>query len=82
MKLAVLVTSLFFAMAAQAADVERNNINNQQFSRRPYAQVPAPKAETFEGDVVSKEEQAVEEKRKTLHLHQLGRRPYAEKNTD
>lgn len=81
MKLVVLV-SLFFAMAAQAADVERNNINNQQLSKRPYAQAPAQKAETFEGDVVSKEELVVEEKRKTLHLHQLGRRPYAEKNTD
>ena len=80
MKLALV--SLFFAMTAQAADVERNNINNQQFSRRPFAQAPAPKAESFEGDVVSKEEQVVEEKRKTLHLHQLGRRPYAEKNTD
>ena len=79
MKTLVLV-SLFFAMTAQAADVERNNV--QHLSKRPYAQVPAQKAETFEGDVVSKEEQVVEEKRKTLHLHQLGRRPYAEKNTD
>ena len=78
----LILVSLFFAMTAHAADVERNNISNQQFSRRPYAQVPAQKAETFEGDVVSKEEQAIEEKRKTLHLHQLGRRPYAEKNTD
>ena len=78
----LVLVSLFFAMAAHAADVERNNINNQQFSRRPYAQVPTQKAETFEGDVDSKEEQVVEEKRKTLHLHQLGRRPYAEKNTD
>lgn len=82
MKALVLLATFFFSMAAQAADVERNNINNQQFSRRPYAQTPAPKAELFEGDVVSKEELIVEEKRKTLHLHQLGRRPYVEKNTD
>lgn len=80
MKTLLLVT-FFFGMAVHAADVEKNNINNQQFSRRPYAQAPAPKAETFEGDVVSKEEVA-EEKHKTLRLHQLGRRPYAEKNTD
>lgn len=82
MKTLVLLVTLFFGMVAQAADAERNNINNQQFSKRPYAQVPAPKAETFEGDVVSKEEEAAEEKHKTLRLHQLGRRPYAEKNTD
>lgn len=85
MKTLVLLVTLFFGMAAQAAqaaDAERNNINNQQFSKRPYAQVPAPKAETFEGDVVNKEEEAAEEKHKTLRLHQLGRRPYAEKNTD
>lgn len=80
MKTLVLLVTLFFGMAAQAADDELKN--NQQVSRRPYAQVPAPKAETFEGDVVSKEEEVVEEKHKTLRLHQLGRRPYAEKNTD
>lgn len=80
MKTLVLLVTLFFGMAAHAADAEIKN--NQQVSRRPYAQVPAPKAETFEGDVVNKEEQAAEEKHKTLRLHQLGRRPYAEKNTD
>jgi hypothetical protein len=80
MKTLVLLVTLFFGMTAQAADAEIKN--NQQVSRRPYAQVPAPKAETFEGDVVSKEEEATEEKHKTLRLHQLGRRPYAEKNTD
>ena len=80
MKALVLLATFFFSMAAQAADVERNNV--QHLSKRPYTQTPAPKAETFEGDVVSKEDQVVEEKRKTLHLHQLGRRPYVEKNTD
>lgn len=80
MKTLVLFVTLFFGMAAQAADDELKN--NQQVSRRPYAQAPAPKAETFEGDVVSKEEQATEEKHKTLRLHHLGRRPYAEKNSD
>jgi hypothetical protein len=82
MKALILLVTFFFGMAAQAADVEQNNISNQQFSRRPYAKTTAPKAETFEGDVVSKEEQATEEKHKTLRLHQLGRRPYSEKNTD
>lgn len=82
MKALILLVTLFFGMAAQAADVEQNNINNQQFSRRPYAKIPAPKAEKFEGDVISKEEQAAEEKHNPLRLHQLGRRPYAEKNTD
>jgi len=80
MKTLVLLVTLFFGMAAYATDAEIKN--NQQVSRRPYAQAPAPKAETFEGDVVSKEEVAAEEKHKTLRLHQLGRRPYAEKNTD
>jgi len=82
MKALVLLITLFFSIASHAADVDQNNINNQQFSRRPYAKVPAPKAETYEGDVVSKEEQVAEDKYKTLRLHQLGRRPYAEKNTD
>lgn len=80
MKTLVLLVTLFFGMTVHAADAEIKN--NQQVSRRPYAQAPVPKAETFEGDVVSKEEEATEEKHKTLRLHQLGRRPYAEKNTD
>ena len=42
MKTLVLLITLFFGIAAQAADVEIKN--NQQVSRRPYAQAPAPKA--------------------------------------
>lgn len=82
MKLVSLVTLLVLSFSIQAEEVDqRNNINQQQFSRRPYTQVPAAKADKFEGDV-DVQEVEVEKKQRTIQLHNLGRRPYAEKNTD
>lgn len=83
MKLVSLVTLLVLSFSINAEEVDqRNNINQQQFSRRPYVQVPAAKADKFEGDVVDAQAIEVEKKQRTIQLHNLGRRPYAEKNTD
>lgn len=84
MKLVSLIALLVLSFNVVYADDvdQRNNINNQNFSRRPYTQVPAAKADNFEGDVVDAQEVEAEEKLKTIQLHNLGRRPYAEKNTD
>lgn len=78
----VSLVAILFALNVYAEDNDRNHINQQQLSRRPYAQAPAPKAESIEGDVVDVQEIELEKKQKTIQLHNLGRRPYAEKNTD
>lgn len=78
----VSLVAILFALNVYAEDNDRNHINQQQLSRRSYAQTPAAKAESFEGDVVDAQEVELEKKQKTIQLHNLGRRPYAEKNTN
>lgn len=83
MKTLVLVTTFFFGMAVQAADVDQNNISNHQLSRRPYHEVPNEnKNVNFEGAVLVIEKVEEDPKHKPMRLHMLGRQPYAVKNTD
>lgn len=84
--IAIISSALLLASASAFADNNtRNNINNQNLSKRPYQQVPeAPtnKADNFEGATLIKEESQAEKTQKTLQLHNLGRRPYSEKAPD
>lgn len=84
--LALISAALLISVSTAWADAsQRNNVNNQNFSRRPHVQVPEAKpakAENFEGATLVEEEAENVKKYKTLQLHMLGRRPYAEKTPD
>lgn len=84
MKLVSLIAVVAFALNSAYAEEQeqRTNINLQNLSKRPYVQVPANKAESFEGNLSNTDSVEQDKKYKTLNLHNLGRRPYAEKNTD
>lgn len=83
MKALILLVTFGFGMTAHAADVESDNINNQQLSRRPYSQVPTEsKNVNFEGTVLIIDESKKDPKHEPMRLHMLGRQPYAVKNTD
>jgi hypothetical protein len=79
MKYVVIALMVLFTTSVQA-DMDNQQINNHQLSKKPYA-APVVEKETFEGNVEVKEE-ASDKNYKTLNLHRLGSRPYAEKNTD
>lgn len=74
------------AGAAYAGNVQHDNINKQNLSRRPYQQVPAESAskkENFEGATLMNEDSENHKKnQQQIRLNMLGKRPYMEKNTD
>lgn len=83
MKTSVLLGTLLFGMIAQAADVNQNNISNNQLSRRPYHEVPDESKDVhWEGDVLIIEKVQEETKHEPMRLHMLGKRPYAVKSPE
>lgn len=68
-----------------ADNQERNTINHQNLSKRPYQQVPVEsqaKKDQFEGATLINEAAESDKKHQPIRLHMLGKRPYMEKNTD
>ena len=86
MKVRSIILAISLSVVSLAwADVtdQQSNVNQQQLSKRPYANAPVQKDATYEGDAAYEETNVKAEKNyKTLQLHMLGKRPYAEKSTD
>lgn len=84
MKSVAIIAMFMFALSSvQAEEVDqRNNINLQNLSKRPYQKAPDIKSDYFEGNAKFTNNSKEVKNYKTLQLHQMGRRPYAEKNCD
>ena len=63
-------------------DVQQKNIvNQQQLSKRPYS-APVNKAEEYEGNTVDEGSVKQDRVQKTLNLHMLSKRPWVDKASD
>lgn len=60
---------------------QKNTVNHQQLSKRPYT-APVNKAEEIEGNTVDEDTVKQDRVQKTLNLHMLGRRPWIDNRTD
>ena len=79
----LLVTLLSTTIPVYAEDdvQQKNIVNQQQLSKRPYS-APVNKAEEYEGNTVDEDSVKHDRIQKTLNLHMLGKRPWVDNRTD
>ena len=79
----LLVTLLSTTISVYAEDVvqQKNTVNEQQLSKRPYS-APVNKAEEYEGNTVDEDSVKQDRVQKTLNLHMLSKRPWVDNRTD
>lgn len=78
--LASLLVTAGLAFAEDDAD-QKNTVNNQQLSKRPYVATRDP-TEKYQDATASKDTARQAQHQKTLNLHMLGKRPWSEKASD
>lgn len=79
----LLVTLLSTTISVYAEDdvQQKNIVNQQQLSKRPYS-APVNKAEEYEGNTVDEDSVKQDRVQKTLNLHMLSKRPWVDNRTD
>ena len=79
----LLVTLLSTTISVYAEDdvQQKNIVNQQQLSKRPYS-APVNKAEEYEGNTVDEDSVKQDRVQKTLNLHMLSKRPWVDKASD
>lgn len=80
----VFITTLMASGLAQAKD--KNDINNQNLSKKPYQQLPDESAynneESWEGATLVKEQDSGPTEYQKLRINMLGKQPYMEGKPD
>jgi hypothetical protein len=86
LNLAVIVSTAIILASGLANATDRDNVNNQNLSKRPYQQVPDESANKNEEDwegasLVKKQEKGPTEYQK-LRINMLGKQPFMEGKLD
>jgi len=83
--MAVLSASVALMANVASADEGYGNVNQQNFSKRPYhkpVDTQMNKKDNFEGATLIQQEAEIDKKHEPMRLHMLGKRPFGEKSTD
>lgn len=88
LNLVVIVSAAILLASGLAHATDKDNVNNQNLSKRPYQQLPDEsaynKGENWEGATLVKERSANEgpTEYQKLRINMLGKQPYMEGNKD
>lgn len=86
--IAVIVSAAILLASGLAHATDKDNVNNQNLSKRPYQQLPDEsaynKGDSWEGSTLVKERSAADgpTEYQKLRINMLGKQPYLEGNKD